>query len=88
MGLVLVELLDQFLGVGHFHGRQPVILGIRVSLPLDQIQYPFVIWGYLGLQDCYDFGHSLFLISLSLTSSLLFRAASSLFRYDIIAMSL
>jgi len=55
VGLVLVELLDQFSGVGHFRGRKPGILGIGVSLPLDQVQYPFMIWGYFGLQDLLNF---------------------------------
>src|SRR6266702_6163948 len=38
--------------------------------------------------QCYDFGHSHFTISLSLTSSLLIHAGSSLLRYDLIQTSL
>ncbi len=55
MGVVLVELLDQGLGVGHFGGRQPGIFRLGISLPLDQVQYPFTIWGYLGMQDLLNF---------------------------------
>ncbi len=50
-----MELLDQFSGVGHLRRWEPGILGIRVSLPLDQVQYPFVVWGYFGLQDLLNF---------------------------------
>ncbi len=55
MGLVLVELLNQVSGVGHLRRWKPGILGIGVSLPLDQVQYPFAIWGYFGLQDPLNF---------------------------------
>jgi len=26
-----------------------------ISLPLDQVQYPFAIWGYFGLQNLLNF---------------------------------
>jgi len=55
VGLVLVELLNQVSGVGHLRRWKPGILGIGVSLPLDQVQYPFAIWGYFGLQDPLNF---------------------------------
>ncbi len=55
MGLVLVELLDQVLGMGHLRRWKPGILEIGVSLSLDQVQYPFMVWGYFGLQNLLDF---------------------------------
>ncbi len=54
-GLVLVELLNQVSGMGHLGRWEPGILRIGVSLPLDQVQYPFMIRGYFGLQDLLNF---------------------------------
>ena len=50
-----MELLDQVLGMGHLRRWEPGILGIGVSLPLDQVQYPFTVQGYFGLQDLLNF---------------------------------